>query len=191
MSQFQPGRRFVGGAMERNRSSFFLRLALMALVTLVGTYPGLVRPAMSQGVIKERSLSIHADGEVAALWQVLGASMREAFSGTDSLVELRNISGVPQKSPAFYAEYFDRAGRLCFSLVFAPTDLALKAGSIEPDQVLRLGSGAGGLFLALQPEVLELHLLRQKSVDPGTNGGGVARCRSGTGYVKRRCKARS
>jgi hypothetical protein len=125
---------------------------------------------MGQGVIKERSLTIHADSEVAALWQVLGASIRETFSGTDSLVELRNISGSPQKVPFFYAEYFDHAGRLCFSLIIGPTDRGLGERSIEPNQVLRLGSGAVGLFPALEPEVLKLHLLRQESVSPGANG---------------------
>jgi len=128
---------------------------------------------MSQGIIKERSLNIHTDSEVAALWQVQGASIREAYSGTDSLVELRNISGVPQKDPAFYAEYFDRAGRLCFSLVFAPTDPGSQGGSIEPNQVVQLGSAAGGLFPALEPEVLKLHLLRQESVGPGAIGAGL------------------
>jgi len=75
---------------------------------------------------------------------------------------VQNVSEEPIRSAAFYGEYYDAAGRLCFSLVFSLDKNETKVKRpLVPGAVRRLYAVAPALLPASEPVELRLSLLDQ------------------------------
>jgi hypothetical protein len=88
--------------------------AILLLATAVLTGQD-VRPVGPQSVTVP--VDVMADPS-QNLWRVSRAWLSLNFHSTEGYVRITNVSSIPFNSARFYAEYYDDAGRLCFTLVF-------------------------------------------------------------------------
>ena len=118
-------------------------------------------PAYGQLIVADTPLSVSPEGELAKFWEVRRAGLEETVTETMGYLDIRNNSETPLDNAIFYGEYFDRAGRLCFSLVFSQRGNIGQKGPILRGETRRLTSSAVGLFTASQPNRVNLHLVQQ------------------------------
>jgi hypothetical protein len=128
--------------------STFVLLALQCL-TMVPRAGGQVSSA-------DVGLRVLPQGEVSSFWNVVGAGLREDFSGTAGYVKVQNLSGVPIQHAIFYGEYFDSAGRFCFSLVMS------EEGTTGPGKTGVIRSDSLGLYPTCEPKEVNIHLVQVK-----------------------------
>ncbi|HEX5431324.1 MAG TPA: hypothetical protein VFW83_05125 [Bryobacteraceae bacterium] len=107
-------------------------------------------------------LQVLADDAVQRTWKVNGMSLVENPSFTHALLKIQNISSAPIQQARFYAEYYDAAGRRCFTLAFSSDTSRTSNGiPIEAGSVHELHTMAGGLGPASDPVTVKLHLISQ------------------------------
>jgi hypothetical protein len=131
-------------------------IAILAVLPWAGSSPLLGGQAQLD---QEISVHVSAAKELSDSWHVTKASLREAFSGTTGELEVQNTSAKPLSNAMFYAEYFDRAGRFCFSLVFPES--RKDESPMSPGEIRQLYSVGVGLEPALKPTEVRLQLVRQ------------------------------
>jgi hypothetical protein len=60
-----------------------------------------------------------ADGSMEGTWRIISANLSENLATTWGILAIQNISGSPISQARFYAEYYDSAGNMCMTMVFA------------------------------------------------------------------------
>jgi uncharacterized protein DUF6851 len=111
----------------------------------------------------ESRLIVSPEGQLSEFWRVSEAGLREELSGTTGYLKIQNISVAPIDDAAFYAEYFDSEGRLCFTLVLSQARNSAERGPIAPGEMRTIGSIGAGLFPASEPKEVRVHLLQLRS----------------------------
>ncbi len=144
------------------RATTLLQLRLAAPLALILLCPGLVSPAGNQDLPFARSLlRVTAREELSTFWKVRAAEWRETVTAAWGYLEVQNISSASLQGAIFYGEYFDDAGRLCFSLVFSQATNVGGQRPIAPGEVGELYSPAG-LGPASEPKEVRLYLVQQR-----------------------------
>ena len=93
-------------------------------------------------------------------WIVRKAYVEEQLTATTGYLEIRNASNRALKNANFYAEYYDAAGRFCFSLVFSLNkNLEKQEGPLKRQGIRRLYSIGAFLAPASEPKELRVSLL--------------------------------
>ncbi len=137
--------------MQRICHSVVLPTAIL-LASLSEPIFGQVRPT-------EVPVSALSKGELTTFWHVRRASLREDLTGTTSYLVIENTSKVSLEDFVIYGEYFDSAGRLCFSSMFSRS---AKENSIAPAEYVTLSSRSGQLFAASDVRNGEFYLVQQR-----------------------------
>ncbi len=145
---------------QRARTLLQLRLATpLAFILLC---PGLICPAGNQDLPLARSrLRVTAGEELSTFWNVRAAELRETVTAGWGYLEVENVSNSTLDGATFYGEYFDDAGRFCFSLVFSQAKNVGGKGPVAPGELRELYSPAAGLAPASEPKEVRLYLVRQ------------------------------
>lgn len=128
------------------------------LVTLaLGQIPPRVAPLATY---ERLPLNFIQDEGMNRSWKVTRVELREGLVGTWGLLQIQNVSGMPIQQARFYADYYDMAGRLCFTLVFGSdsNSESLKGdprpvGVDESRLLLSLGSGFAPASEAVEARV--------------------------------------
>jgi hypothetical protein len=134
------------------RISTLVLLALQCL-TIVPRASGQVSSA-------DVDLRVLPQGEVSYFWNVVGAGLREDFSGTAGYVKVKNVSSMSIEDAIFYGEYFDSAGRFCFSLVMSQTRNSGERGAIGPGETRVIGSDSMSLYPTSEPREVKIRLVQ-------------------------------
>jgi hypothetical protein len=108
----------------------------------------------------ESRLIVSSEGQLSEFWRVSEAGLREELAGTTGYLKIQNISNAPIDDAAFYAEYYDSAGRLCFTLILSQAKNSGERGPIAPGDARMIGSIGAGLFPASEPKEVRVHLLQ-------------------------------
>lgn len=111
-------------------------------------------------------LSVRVDVDVMAnpsegqkLWRASRAWLEQTFQNTGGYVRVTNASAITFNSARFYAEYYDDAGRLCFTLVFVQDkNLDGIRGPFHPGDTRRLAAYAS-VSPAVRPRKVRLWFL--------------------------------
>jgi hypothetical protein len=150
------------------RTRIRCRLMCGAAIAVAFLCPRVARPAYGQGMPTRIELRASPQGELATFWQVLQADVREKFPETMGYLELKNVTTRTLTGGVVYAEYFDAAGRFCFSLLFSQgRNTRMKRGA-APGETVVAYSGSGGFFPALEPREVRLYLVQQSVAgEPG------------------------
>ena len=130
-------------------------LVLLALHCLT-----IVPRASGQVSSADVDLKVLPQGEVSSFWNVVGAGLREDFSGTAGYVKVKNVSSMSIEDAIFYGEYFDSAGRFCFSLVMSQTRNSGERGAIGPAESRVIGSDSMGLYPTSEPKEVKIRLVQ-------------------------------
>jgi hypothetical protein len=143
--------RFVEGKSE-------LRIAAALLSMIVC----LVVPKLAYGDVGGSNVSLRVveQGNMAKYWRARKAMLTEDFTGTTGRLEVENKSGTSLDNTIFYGEYFDSAGRLCFTLAFSAEKDA-KKGPVNPGEVRTFYAIDGELFAASRPQEVRVYLVQQ------------------------------
>src|ERR1700733_1658662 len=64
-------------------------------------------------------VSFSTDAEMNRTWRVTSATVDEGPLTVGGSISVQNITSAPVGEARFYAEYFDAAERLCFTLAYA------------------------------------------------------------------------
>jgi len=137
--------------------------------------------------VADELLEVRPQGRLASFWKVHDALLHENFQSTWANVEVENASPVRIEGARFYGDYFDAAGRICFSAAFSQdeNDQGL-TGAFAPGERRTLISLGSSLAPASEPKELRLYLIAQRLVGskqedvfererllrvPPTNGG--------------------
>jgi hypothetical protein len=121
-----------------------------------------VVPAADGQVTKARNdLQVSLDSGLANLWSVRSASLQEDLVGTTGSLKVQNISAATVRDAVFYGEYFDAAGRFCFSLVFSLAHNGAYGNPVDPGELREIYASSAGLFAASPPKELRLFQMRQ------------------------------
>jgi hypothetical protein len=101
---------------------------------------------------------------LANTWRVGPARIMEDFGGVLGSVQIQNISPKAVEDSRFYAEYFDAAGRLCFTLTFAQGhNFERRTSPFLPGEVRTLYSLTYALGPAVRPREVVLHVMHQRN----------------------------
>jgi len=107
---------------------------------------------------------IRQDSDVTSRWKLHNAALRESIIGVWGVLDIENDSTLTMKFARFYAEYFDAAGRLCFTLVFATQanadNLEKDERPIRPGESRQLLSLASALGPASDPVEVRVRLIQ-------------------------------
>ena len=143
---------------------------------------------MQQGAGKG-PLSVRVDVDVMAnpsegqkLWRASRAWLEQTFQNTGGYVRVTNASAITFNSARFYAEYYDDAGRLCFTLVFVQDkNLDGIRGPFYPGDTRRLAA-QGSVSPAVRPRKVRLWFLGEAGAprSPQTEVIAPVTIRSGT-----------
>ncbi len=165
----RPSARFVRctGPFARLRRAAFLPFSILLCLCVAS-------PTGAQITFATTSLRVSAQGELPTFWRVREAGLGETFTGTTGDLTLENIASTPIDGAIFYGEYFDAAGRLCFSLVFSQAKSVGETGPIAPGEVRELQSSGVGLFPASAPKEVRLYLVEQSVPDQAKSPSGWA-----------------
>lgn len=146
--------------------SIFLFLGLMeraAFLVLAASPLGVAqwRPAPASVI----PLKVITEGDLAKFWRVGRADLVENFEETRGHVELENLSAKPVPEAALYAEYFDAAGRLCFTMVFSQEqNMQMREGPLQPGEARTLTCAITSLGPAVQPVEAKFYLAWKSQV---------------------------
>ncbi len=149
------GKLIGGTAVPRRHGPAPLFMLLLALVSSATVQTSQIRT----------SLRASAEGDMATFWTVRDAGIREDFGGTTAFLEVQNTSDHAIGGALFYGEYFDDAGRFCFSLAFSQDNNDGEKGPIPPGESRRIGSLGSGLFSAAEPKMVKVYLIQLKLLD--------------------------
>jgi hypothetical protein len=134
----------------------FLSLWLLSVVV----------PAADGQAAKGRSdLQVSLDTGLANLWSVRSAGLHEDLVGTTGSLRIQNVSAATVRDAVFYGEYFDAAGRFCFSLVFSLANNGVNGSPVAPGELREIYASSAGLFAASPPNQLRLFQVRQDVPD--------------------------
>ena len=112
--------------------------------------------------INRTTVSVKMRG-VGQRWKVSRAYLEETLTATTGYLMIENTSTQPLKVANLYAEYYDRFGRFCFSLVFSlDKNLEKKRGPLPPRTIRKLYSIGAFLAPASEPKELRLSLLEKR-----------------------------
>lgn len=104
-------------------------------------------------------------GAFAGYWKARGAELRETFTATSGYIQIEDISPTAMEDAKFYGEYFDAAGRFCFSLVFSQAkNESNQSGPFAPGEVRTVVSMAASLAPAAEPTMMRLYSVEQRPV---------------------------
>jgi hypothetical protein len=106
-------------------------------------------------------VQVSARGDVPTLWRVWRAELRENLAATWGYLQVENLQKQTIEDVVFYGEYFDSAGRFCFSMIFS---LRHNVGGRQPatrGELRELYSVADGLYPASAPKEVRIYLVRE------------------------------
>lgn len=96
-------------------------------------------------------------------WRVSDAWLEEQFQDTWGYIKITNTSAVALNSTRFYAEYYDEAGRLSFTLPFTQDENMERVhGSFEPGETRTLASLAQ-MAPSTRPKNVRIHVINEAS----------------------------
>jgi hypothetical protein len=112
------------------------------------------------------SLRFGQDEAMSQTWRITGAELQESGVATWGLLKIENISKARIRYARFYADYYDRGGRRCFTLVFATERHSERPGEdaapFAPGERRELLSD--GVAPASEPVEVRVRLVSQKAV---------------------------
>ena len=117
-----------------------------------------------------------ADGSMEGTWKVINANLSENLATTWGILTVQNISGSPISQARFYAEYYDNAGNMCMTMVFAGEANTRRAvDAIAAGASRELLTLSAGLGPATAPVEVRVRLVSQSIVEPNRSKGAAAR----------------
>ncbi|MGH9452944.1 MAG: hypothetical protein ACRD2O_03130, partial [Terriglobia bacterium] len=158
----------------RRRLPLFAAITVLCNVGLAPAYSvGYEGPAYVTTVVR-----VLPQEGLAGAWKVGRAVLKDDFVAAWGFLEVKNISNKAQPDAAFYGEYLDDEGRVCFSLVFSQmANTERRAIPLAPGETRTLVSDAASLGPAVQPKELKLYPVRRGApaweVDAVTQGFSV------------------
>jgi hypothetical protein len=154
---------------QRSGSSHATLLCSLGLILGCGL-PAWLGQTQSQA--PDRPLAVHAEGGLEKSWAVRAAGLqqRPIADATDAYVDLQNNTDRPISEAAFYGEYFDAAGRFCYSMAFSQSANFGDRGPVLPRDVRRFEALGLGLFPASTPQRLNLYAVRFDASSPASTG---------------------
>lgn len=118
-------------------------------------------------------LTVEADTAVGSAWSIKKAEITENFHFVYASLHVKNISAQPQKQAAFYAEYFDGRGRLCYTALFdLQKNLSRRKGPLLPGGSRTLLSDSFDIALASRPRFVKVYLFGQSLKGTAANHAG-------------------
>jgi hypothetical protein len=118
------------------------------------------------------SMEIHTDSAVGKHWKVVNAQLREGLTASSGVLRIENISTQSIRKARFYAEYYDRDERLCFTLVFAAEENDEDDNTpFGPGYTRNLLSAAVELSPATRAVGVRLSLISQETEGSPAGGG--------------------
>lgn len=116
-------------------------------------------------------VTVSAQGKLRTLWRVRKAYFDETLTDTTGYLEVQNISDEVFRGGNLYAEYYDAAGRFCFSFVFSlDKNLAKRKGPFVPSETRTLYSTAVSLAPASEPKEVRIFLIKRSPADVADAG---------------------
>ena len=135
--------------------------ALLALTACPSAEAEHARPTFAR-----LALRIRADRSVGPKWKVIRAEVSEGAIGLWGSLKIQNVSGAAVGEVRFYAQYFDRTGRVCFTLVFSSRansqHLENDTSIFRPGEIRELLAPAPGLGPAVRPEEVDIGLISER-----------------------------
>ncbi len=114
-----------------------------------------------------------ADGSMEGTWKVINANLSENLATTWGILTVQNISGSPISQARFYAEYYDNAGNMCMTMVFAGEANTRRAvDAIAAGASRELLTLSAGLGPATAPVEVRVRLVSQSIVSQSIEGRG-------------------
>lgn len=150
---------------DRRHASSMLQCTVTLAVLLFSFAICTPLSVLAQVTLDRSQLEATPQKELTTFWRVQDASFREDFGGVAAAIAIRNVWNKPLDDAAFYAEYFDAAGRFCLSLLLTEEKISRDAGPIRPGEVGHFGALTSGLFPASEPKKVNLYLVRQRISD--------------------------
>ncbi len=115
-----------------------------------------------------------ADGSMEGTWRIISANLSENLATTWGILAIQNISGSPISQARFYAEYYDNAGNLCMTMVFAGEANTRRAvDAIAAGASRELLTLSAGLGPATTPVEVRVRLISQSIVSQSIEGRGA------------------
>lgn len=103
-----------------------------------------------------------ADPSMSPTWRVGGIELDENLAFTDGTLVIQNSGELPVSHARFYLEYYDAAGRPCFSLAFATENSGRRVDApIAPGESRKLYSEAAYLGPATEPVEARVFMVSQ------------------------------
>lgn len=138
---------------------------LIPLLWIVGVCNHLI--GQEPPYVQVTRLTVTPQGVLGKFWEARKPKLEDEINRTFATIEIENTSGTEITHSVFYGEYFDAAGRLCFTLLFAQEEnLERRTTSFMPNEVRTLYSDATYLSPAIEPKELKLYLIRQEPIIP-------------------------
>jgi hypothetical protein len=113
-----------------------------------------------------------ADGSMEGTWRIISANLSENLATTWGILAIQNISGSPISQARFYAEYYDSAGNMCMTMVFAGEANTRRAvDAIAAGASRELLTLSAGLGPATTPVEVRVRLISQSIEGRGAQTG--------------------